>query len=56
MLMVDLSMFEGQDCIGFDVELWGENISVSDVAKNANTISYSLFCGLNRRVSKQYIR
>jgi len=56
MLMVDLSMFEDQDCIGFDVELWGENISVSDVAKNANTISYSLFCGLNRRVSKQYIR
>ncbi|WP_413702393.1 alanine racemase [Psychromonas sp. KJ10-10] len=56
MLMVDLSMFEQQDCIGFDVELWGDNISVCEVAKLSETISYSLFCGLTRRVSKSYTK
>ena len=56
MLMVDLSMFEQQNCIGFDVELWGDNISVNKVAKLSETISYALFCGLTRRVSKSYIK
>ncbi len=56
MLMVDLSMFEGQNCIGFDVELWGDNILANKVAKYSETIAYALFCGLTRRVSKQYIR
>lgn len=56
MMMVDLSMFEQQDCIGFDVELWGDNILASKVAKSSATISYALFCGLTRRVSKHYIR
>tara|TARA_R110001583_G_scaffold16561_17_gene67925 strand:+ start:27874 stop:28956 length:1083 start_codon:yes stop_codon:yes gene_type:complete len=56
MLMVDISMFEQQDCIGFDVELWGDNISVNKVAKLSETISYALFCGLTRRVSKSYLK
>jgi alanine racemase len=56
MIMVDLSMFEQEECIGFDVELWGDNISVSEVAKCSETISYALFCGLSRRVSKIHIR
>lgn len=55
MLMVDLSMFEGQNCVGFDVELWGNNILVNQVAKYSETIAYALFCGLTRRVNKQYI-
>lgn len=50
MLMIDLSMFEQQDCIEFDLELWGDNISVCEVAKLLETISYSLFCGLTRHV------
>ena len=56
MVMVDLSMFEQQDCIGFDVELWGDNISVTEVANCSETISYSLLCGLTRRVNKTYIK
>lgn len=55
MLMVDLSMFEDQNCLGFDVELWGDNILVNNVAQHAATIGYSLLCGLTRRVSKHYI-
>lgn len=56
MIMVDLSMFEHEDCIGFDVELWGDNISANEVAAYSKTISYSLFCGLTRRVNKTYIK
>lgn len=55
MLMVDLSMFEQENCLGFDVELWGDNISANVVANCSETISYALFCGLTRRVSKFYI-
>ncbi len=34
--------------IGDEVELWGENICVDDVAKIANTISYDLLSGINK--------
>ena len=56
MIMVDLSMFEDQDCVGYDVEFWGDNIAVNDIAKCADTIGYTLLCGLSRRVYKQYIK
>lgn len=56
MLMVDLSMFKQQSCIGFDVELWGDNILATNVATHSDTIAYALFCGLTRRVSKLYLR
>ncbi|TMM46977.1 alanine racemase [Colwellia ponticola] len=55
MMMVDLSMFTQEDCIGFEVELWGDNILASKIAKCCETISYTLFCGLTRRVSRRYI-
>ncbi|MCI2283160.1 alanine racemase [Colwellia sp. MSW7] len=54
MMMVDLSMFDKQNCIGFDVELWGDNILANNVAKCSETIAYALFCGLTRRVNKRY--
>lgn len=56
MMMVDLSMFAQEDCLGYEVELWGDNISASKVAKYSETISYALFCGLTRRVSRRYIK
>ncbi|MEL0629323.1 alanine racemase [Psychromonas aquatilis] len=56
MAMVDLSMFADQDCLGLEVELWGDNVAVNDVAECADTISYTLFCGLSRRISKQYVK
>lgn len=54
MVMVDLSMFDQQDCLGFEVELWGDNVLANDVAKCSETIAYDLFCGLTRRVKKLY--
>lgn len=49
MLTIDIS-----DCpnakIGTQVELWGENLPVDDVAQSAGTIGYELLCALARRV------
>ncbi|MGJ8581234.1 MAG: alanine racemase [Psychromonas sp.] len=55
MIMIDLSMFEDQDCIGYEVEFWGEHIPVNKIAQCADTIGYTLLCGISRRVNKQYI-
>ncbi len=48
--MVDVTDSEAQpgDC----VEFWGEHISASEVAAQANTISYTLFTGIGERVKR----
>jgi alanine racemase len=38
--------------IGSPVELWGELVSIDEVAGLANTISYELFCRLTKRVPR----
>ena len=38
--------------IGERVELWGRNISIDDIAKSAETISYELFCHAGSRCKK----
>lgn len=41
--------------VGDTAELWGEQLSVNEVAKCANTISYQLFTGVTDRVKRNYI-
>ena len=41
--------------IGDRVELFGENVSVDEVAEYCNTISYEIFTKITRRVYKAYI-
>ncbi len=53
MIAVDVS--EVQTNIGDEVELWGENISVTDVARNAKTICYELLCTAGYSVYKKFI-
>ena len=54
MIWIDLSAIE-QAKIGDEVVLWGNgNVSVDQVAKQAQTIAYELLCGLNQRVERQY--
>lgn len=53
MITVDASACE-HVAIGDDVELWGGNISVSEVAQCANTIAYDLLCGVFGRVEYSY--
>lgn len=54
MIAVDLAGIDTQ--VGDIAELWGEAISVTDVAKHAETISYELLCAAGNAVTKQYIQ
>ncbi len=57
MLYVDLSKIEKAD-IGSKVEMWGNHISVDDVAKNSGTVGYELLCNVSAssRVPLEYDR
>jgi len=52
MLFVDLTDIPSAN-IGSQVELWGDQVSVNEVAKSAGTIAYELFCNV-KRVQFQY--
>ncbi len=54
MLAVDLTDTPDAE-VGAYVELWGENLLASEVAKHCDTIPYTLFTGITRRVHKKYI-
>ncbi|MDX1804578.1 MAG: alanine racemase [Alcanivorax sp.] len=47
MLTVDLSGVEAQ--VGDEVELWGDTVTVDEVAAACGTISYELFCQITGR-------
>jgi len=52
MVTIDLRGIDVQ--VGDEVTLWGEGLPVEEVAAWANTISYTLFCGVTARVSRRY--
>ena len=54
MVTVDVTDVEGV-ALGSEVELWGENIPVTEVAEAADTISYQLLTGVSSRVPRRYI-
>lgn len=47
MLTVDLTDLPDAD-IGTELEFWGADMPVNEVARHANTISYELLCGVQR--------
>ena len=47
MLMVDITSLPGVG-IGSEVELWGGNVRITDVAKAAGRIAYELVCNVKR--------
>lgn len=53
MLAVDLTGLEQAE-VGSSVELWGETVSVDEVAARAGTISYELLCNV-KRVRYEYL-
>ena len=53
MLTVDLTG-QPQAQVGDHVQLWGDRVSVADVARQCGTISYELFTRITRRVHFQY--
>lgn len=54
MLAVDLTDLPDAG-VGSQVEFWGENLKASEVATYCDTIPYTLFTGITRRVHKIYI-
>lgn len=53
MITVDVTDHPGVS-IGDPVELWGSNLSVTEVAKHAGMISYELLAGVTSRVPRIY--
>ena len=41
--------------IGDRVELFGENLSIDEVAEHCSTISYEIFTKITNRVYKSYV-
>jgi alanine racemase len=53
MITVDLSE-QPEAVVGDVCQLWGEGLPVEEVAKSADTIAYTLVCGITRRVEMHY--
>jgi Alr-MurF fusion protein len=53
MLMLDVSGVEVQP--GDEVEFFGKNIAITEVAKKAGTIPYEILTGISQRVKRVYI-
>lgn len=54
MLAVDISHIP-QAKVGDKVEIWGENIAVTELATRVNTLSYELLTRVNQRLPRRYI-
>lgn len=54
MMMVDL---QGNEHIreGDTAVLWGKNLPIEDIAKEADTIAYELMCSVTKRVKFEYV-
>ena len=49
MLTVDLRQYPAAR-VGDEVQMWGESLSVEEVAKHAGTVPYELLCGVHKRL------
>ena len=55
MCMIDLTGKPSVD-VGSEVEIFGKNNSINDMAQIAQTIPYELTCAVSKRVPRFYIR
>ena len=53
LIVVDLNHIDAE--IGSEVTLWGNGLSVDEIAKSAGTIGYELLCSITERVYRNYI-
>mgnify|MGYP000532931368 CR=1 FL=1 len=54
MLSIDVTDIVGVK-VGGQVELWGADVSVNEIARLCGTISYELLCGVTARVPRNYL-
>ena len=52
MTMLDITDIDAEE--GDDVIVFGEELSVDDVAKGAQTIAYEILTGISQRVKRVY--
>ena len=52
MLTIDISSIDAS--VGDDVELWGDEIALMEIAEAAGTISYDLLCRIGSHVQRYY--
>ena len=50
LITIDLSNADNAE-LGSRVQVWGDELSVSEIAQAANTIAYTLVCGITQRVA-----
>ncbi|CAH9054874.1 Alanine racemase [Pseudoalteromonas holothuriae] len=55
MITVDIGDNQANIHIGDEVEMWGPNLPVEEVASHADTIPYELLCNVTPRVSYEYL-
>ena len=55
MITVDLGDKAGTVVLGDEVELWGPDLPVEEIAQCATTIPYELLCNITPRVEYRYI-
>ncbi len=58
-ICMDMCMIDLTDCykvdVGSEVEIFGKNNSINDMAELAGTIPYELTCAISKRVPRKYI-
>lgn len=52
--MITVDVTDRQVTVGDQAELWGQNISINQIAEQAGTISYSLMTAVSQRVPRIY--
>jgi alanine racemase len=55
MIAIDVSDVERPPAVGDPVVLWGDGLPVEEVAIWAETIPYTLLCGISRRVATNWV-
>jgi alanine racemase len=55
MIAIDTTDFQREPKVGDSVVLWGEGLAIEEVAIWAETIPYTLLCGINQRVAVRFL-
>lgn len=53
--MITVDVGDDDITIGSEAELWGDTVSIDEVAAAAQTISYELLCAVSQRVERVYM-
>jgi alanine racemase len=55
MIAIDTTDVQCEPKVGDSVVLWGEGLAIEEVAARADTIPYTLLCGISQRVAARFL-